>query len=95
MAEEIGSGNVARKERILSGQESKFVVVGIFLVFSWNLWLLVFSNSKICGCWYFLLLFSFLMMSKTASTVVGGRHLRNFLRIKLFSSPFRFKLIKP
>jgi hypothetical protein len=45
MAEEIGSGNVARKERILSGQESKFVVVGIFLVF---------SNSKICGCWYFL-----------------------------------------
>jgi hypothetical protein len=55
MAEEIGSGNVARKERILSGQESKFVVVGIFLVFSWNLWLLVFSNSKICGCWYFLI----------------------------------------
>jgi len=50
MAEEIGSGNVARKERILSGQESKFVVVGIFLVF---------SNSKICGClvfsWYFLI----------------------------------------
>jgi len=43
MAEEIGSGNVARKERILSGQESKFVVVGIFLVF---------SNSKICGSWY-------------------------------------------
>jgi hypothetical protein len=48
MAEEIGSGNVARKERILSGQESKFVVVGIFLVF---------SNSKICGCWYFLGIF--------------------------------------
>jgi hypothetical protein len=36
---------LARKERIISGQESipKFVVVGIFLVF---------SNSKICGCWY-------------------------------------------
>jgi hypothetical protein len=31
MAEEIGSGNVARKERILSGQEPKFVVVWYFL----------------------------------------------------------------